>query len=75
MSGWDGTDALETQSNLCGYHAFISYFFDGLTSLTSLPNVARSQPSISPFKLTSDISVDRFSPHVIASEFRRLGMT
>ena len=44
MSGWDGSNALETQSNLCGYYAFISRFLDELTSLSSLPNVSRSQP-------------------------------
>ena len=66
MSGWDGSNALETQSNLCGCHAF-TYSFDELTSLSSLPDVSRSQPFTSPFG-SSDISVDRFSPHVIASE-------
>jgi hypothetical protein len=45
------------------------YPLDELTSLSSLPNVSRSQPSIFTGWLISDISVDRFSPHVIASEF------
>ncbi|KAI0273983.1 Metallo-dependent phosphatase-like protein [Russula aff. rugulosa BPL654] len=34
-----------------------------------LPNVSRSQPSIFTGWLISDISVDRFSPHVIANIF------
>lgn len=66
VSGWDGLNALESQSNLCECHAF-THSFDELTSSSSLPDVSRYQPFILPFD-SSDISVDRFSPHVIASE-------
>jgi hypothetical protein len=45
------------------------YLLDELTSSSSLPNVSRSQLPILTVWLMYDISVDRFSPHVIASEF------
>jgi hypothetical protein len=69
-SGWDGSNALEAPSNLCEYRAFIVLY-------TRLANVFHhSLPDVSPFKpcylvrassSVSDISVDRYSPHVIAS--------
>ena len=31
LSGWDGTDALEAPSNLCGCHAFMTRFSTTLT--------------------------------------------
>ncbi|KAI0273987.1 Metallo-dependent phosphatase [Russula aff. rugulosa BPL654] len=39
------------------------------SNLCGLPNVSRSQPSIFTVWFISDISVDRFSPHVIANIF------
>src|SRR5258708_39443899 len=71
-SGWDGSDALETQSNLCEYHAFLSHSFDELTFLSSLPNVSRSQPSISLFG-SYPISASTASPHMLLQvSFRRV---
>ena len=71
MSGWDGSNALETQSNLCGYYAFISRVLDELTSLSSLPNVSRSQPSISPFG-SYLISASTASPRMLSQVRCRL---
>lgn len=72
-SGWDGSDALEAPSNLCRRNAFIKRCLTSWHLLYSLPDVSGFQADISSSGLFSDFSVDRFSPHVIASEFLATG--
>jgi hypothetical protein len=68
LSGWDGTNPLQNPTNLCRFYTILSSLLSTKVDCfhASLSNVG-ALTDIYAIGFNCSVSVDRFSPHVIAS--------